>query len=284
MPRRAPAELPLVFEYLDHRAFLNDWFAAKKSANSKFSHRMFARLAGQKSPSLLHHVMRGDRNLTPSTTVAFSRAMKLPAAEAEFFALLVRLGQAPTDEERNQAWDRIAATRRFREARMVEGASVEYLSHWYYPAIRELAYRPDFRDDPTWIGGALRPQVSAAKAARAVQTLLDLRLLERTEEGSLRAADATVVTPHEVAGLAAHNYHQGMLTRASEAIDAFDPEERQLGGLTVAVPQSLVPRLKQELAAFQERFLHLCDTETDPADRVYQLNIQLFPLSEPRES
>ena len=81
-----------------------------------------------------------------------------------------------------------------------------------------------------------------------------------------------------------HNYHRGMLERATEAIDAFAQEARQFGGLTVAIPVSLVPRLKQELAAFQERFLHLCDTAEGPPEQVYQLNVQLFPLSAPEES
>ena len=148
--------LPQVHRYLDFRKFLGDWFTAKKQLNPKFSHRMFARLAGQKSPSLLHHVIRGDRNLTAFTTEAFARAMKLPASEAAFFGLLVKLGQATTDEERNEAWERIAATRRFREARTVEGAGFEYLSHWYYPAIRELALRPDFVADPDWVAERLR--------------------------------------------------------------------------------------------------------------------------------
>jgi uncharacterized protein (TIGR02147 family) len=276
--------LPVVYDYLDFREFLRDWFAAKKEANPNFSHRVFARRGGQKSPSLLHHVMEGKRNLTPSTTESFVTALDLSAPEASFFGLLVELGQARSDSERNTAWERIAATRRFREARKIEGAGFEYLSSWYYPAIRELAHRPDFVDDAEWIGRTLRPRISAAKARRAVEALLGMGLLVRTTEGQLRPAEASVVTPHEVAGLAVHNYHQGMLERAREAIDAFDPEERHLGGVTVAVPLSLVPRLKEEVAAFQERILHLCDTAPELKDRVYQFNLQLFPLSEPRES
>lgn len=281
--RALPDGLPTVFDHLDFRAFLAEWFAAKKASNPRFSHRMFARLAGQRSPSLLHHVMEGTRNLTPATTESFARAMKLGAGEAEFFGLLVALGQAETDTERNEAWERIAATRRFREARRIEGAGFEYLSSWYYPAIRELAHRGDFVDDPDWIARTLRPRITPARARRALEAMLGLGLLVRADDGRVRPADASVVTPHEVEGLAVHNYHHGMLERAREAIDAFDPTERHFGAVTVAVPDALVPRLKQEIAAFQERLLNLCDTAAEPKDRVYQLNLQLFPLSESRE-
>lgn len=277
------SEVPNVYEYLDFRRYLGDWFASKKQRNPKFSYRMFARMAGQKSPSLLHHVVRGDRNLTAATTEAFVRAMKLSVPDAAFFGLLVQLGQATTDTERNDAWERIAATRRFREARLVEGAGFAYLSHWYYPAIRELAHRDDFRADPAWIASTLRPRITAAKATRALRELMAMRLLVE-HEGRVRPAEASVVTPHEVAGLAVHNYHAGMLARAREAIDAFDPEERHFGGLTVAVPADLVPRLKEELVAFQERVLNLCDSASGASDQVYQVNLHLFPLSAPRES
>ncbi|MEQ1504074.1 MAG: TIGR02147 family protein, partial [Myxococcota bacterium] len=81
--------LPSPFAYLDYRRYLADWFAAKKELNPRFSHRMFARLAGQKNPSLLHHVIEGRRNLTHETTDGFVRGLGLSAAEGQFFRLLV---------------------------------------------------------------------------------------------------------------------------------------------------------------------------------------------------
>ena len=124
----------LAGDHLDYRAYLRAWFEAKKEHNPRFSHRLFARLAGQKSPSLLLHVMEGRRNLTARTTEAFVKALSLRAGEAQFFRLLVDLDQADSEEARNEAWDQISATRRFREARPIERGSVEYLSNWALPA------------------------------------------------------------------------------------------------------------------------------------------------------
>ena len=274
--------LPDIFTYLDFRRFLDDWFRCKKESNSRFSHRLFARRAGLKTSSLLHHVIRGDRNLTHHTSEAFSQAMSLNAEEVDFFMALVQLNQAEDHTERNAAWERISATKRFREARPIEGDSVQYLSRWYIPAIRELAHRSDFDPSPKWIARTLRPRVTETQAKRALLVLQSTGMLAECD-GILRPAEGTVRTPHEVAGLAAHNYHLGMLERASDAIEAFPPSERFLGGLTVAIPESLVAELKAELAAFQERLLDLCDRHVGDAERVYQLNTQLFPLSAPIE-
>ncbi|HND31034.1 MAG TPA: TIGR02147 family protein, partial [Myxococcota bacterium] len=88
-----------IYRYLDYRKFLADWFREKKEANPLFSHRAFARKAGQASPSLLLHVIEGKRNLTPITLEAFVKALGLKSEEVEFFTTLVNLDQAETQEE-----------------------------------------------------------------------------------------------------------------------------------------------------------------------------------------
>jgi uncharacterized protein (TIGR02147 family) len=274
-----PPERPNLFATLDHRAWLRDWFSWKRAVNRRFSHRVFARMAGQKSPSLLLLVIRGERSLTPRTTAAFIRALDLEPEEEAFFRLLVQLDAADKVEERNAIFLRIAASQRFKASRAIEGEGFRYLSHWYLPAIRELAACPGFQADPVWIARTLRPRIRPAEARAALDTLFALGMLVKSDDGEVTLADADLVTPHEVAGLAVHNYHRGMLARATDAIEAFRPHERHLGAVTVAVPNEKIPTLKAEIAAFQERVLALCDGIEAPSDRVMQLNLQLFPLS-----
>lgn len=270
---------PDLFQHLDFRRYLGDWFAARKAANPRFSHRAFARKAGQASPSLLLAVIAGKRNLTPPTTLAFARAMGLDADEVDFFTALVELGQAESPEERAAAWEKVRAARRFREARRLDGDAVEYLSCWYYPAVRELATCAGFRADADWIAASLRPRITPAQAKKALDLLLSLGLLARRADGGVDVTATSVATPHEVAALAAYEYHRGMLERAAEALATATPSERHYCGVTVAIPASLVPLLKRELDAMQERLLDLCDSAEGPRQRVFQLNLQLLPLS-----
>lgn len=278
------ADRPSVYAYLDHRRFLADWFAWKKGVNPRFSHRMFARLAKQKSPSLLLLVTKGERNLTPSTTRAFARAMQLDPEESRFFQMLVRLDAAQDTKARTALFERIAASARFRAARRIEGETFAYLSHWYIPAVRELARVPGFQPDPTWIARRMRPRITVAQARAALETLHALGMVRVGPAGELLLAEGDFATPHEVAGLAVHNYHSGMLERSMAAIDAFRSAERHLGALTVSVPVSRVARLKREVAEFLERALDLAESEPSDTEaleprRVVQINAQLFPLS-----
>ena len=277
-PPTEPA--PEIFGFLSYREFLKAWFTWKKAVNPRFSYRLFARLTQQRSPSLLMHVIEGKRNLTPALVLSYEQALKLSEEEQDFFEALVTLDQGGTPEARNQAWDQISATRRFRQARRLEGAAFRCVSHWYYSAIHELSRRADFRPDPAWIAAELRPAVSEDEAAQALDELLVLGLLVRDGD-MVSAADVSLTTPHEVAGLAAHNYHDGILRLARESLTRFRPTERHLVGLTVGIPAALVPELKRELAAVAERLLDLCDSSRAPTELVYQLSLQAFPLSHP---
>ena len=271
--------MPDLYATLDYRAFLADWFAEKKAASPRYSHRAFARRVGEKSPSFLRDVILGRRNLTPVRRKAVAEVLALSDDESAWFALLVDFDQAPDLDSKQRIWDQIAATRRFALARQLEGASYRYLAQWYYPAIRELARRPDFVDDPAWIAAQLRPTITADEAAEALAALYELGFLVREGEAVVQSEGA-LATPREVRGLAANAYHRGMLELARDGIQRSKAKERHYIGVTVCIPESLVPTLKEELNLVASRLLDLCETADSPAERVYQLHLTLNPLSE----
>lgn len=272
---------PNIYAYLDFRRYLDDWFRARKAANRRYSHRLFARKAGHKNPSLLLLVIQRKRNLTPTNVEGFLRALGLGGDEARFFTRLVQLDQATTQAEQNEAWGWISASRRFREARELEGKGFEVISRWHNSAIHELARRHDFVPDPAWIARTLRPKITVAQAKRGLELLTSLGMLQPDEDGKVAPRDVSLVTPHEVAGLAARNYHDGMLELARSCMADFPREQRHVCAVTVCIPRSLVPKLKREFDAFQERLLDLCDGAEDAPEQVYQAQLALFPLSAP---
>ena len=270
---------PDLFTYLSYRQFLRDWFDAKKADNPRYSHRLFARRAQQKSPSMLLFVMEGKRNLKPKTVELFAEAMGLDEAETAFFSELVTLDQADRPGERAAALAEVMKTTRFREARKLDSVALAYFAHWYFPAIHELAHRADFRADPAWIARTLCPAISVAQAGEALTALLELGLLADDGTGTPRPTEASAVTPHEVFDAAVNAYHEGMLARARDAIGSFRQDERHILGVTTAIPESLVPTLKAQLNEVQRTLLSAC--EEHPKERVYQISIAMFPLTQP---
>lgn len=283
MPR-APAEPtkpppPSVFDHLDYRAFLRAFYAYEKERRAAFSYRYFSRRAGLKSPNFLKLVMDGERNLGPETVPKFIEAMKLEGEAAAFFADLVIFTQADSIADKNRAFERISASRRFRSARRIEGDLFKYLSHWYFPAIRELAGRPDFQENAAWIASVLRPKISTSDAQTALNLLLSLGLLVRdAASGKVVRGEPTLTTEHEVRSLGVRAFHRQMLERASDAIDTAPRELRDLAALTVCVSPATAALVKQRIHKFREELTQLCDADTT-GTVVYQLNLQWFPLS-----
>ena len=206
-------------------------------------------------------------------------ALGLEKEEASFFDALVQLDQAGSTREKNNAWARLAASQHFREARRLEGEGFRYLSHWYIPAIRELAALPAFRAEPDWIAGVLCPAISVSEASAALECLKELGMLVQAEDGVWEPREVRVTTPHEVAKLAVQNYHEGMLGLALGAIDRFPADERHFRAITAHVPQSLIPTLKSELNSMCDRLLELVDGTPEAGDEVVQVHLHFFPLS-----
>jgi uncharacterized protein (TIGR02147 family) len=268
---------PDIFDYLDYRKFMRDFYDIAQQHSRAFSYRALARRAEISSPSFLRHVMRGERNLA-GTTRQVAGAFGLEGAAASYFEALVAFDQAGTNEERNQLFERIAASRRFRSARRLGDAMFTYLSRWYYPVIRELTASPAFQEDPAWIAGQLLPTITPEQAAEALQTLTSLELLVRDEAGRLVRADSSITTEHEVRALAVGNYHRQMLTRAGESIELVPREWRDLASMTVCVSPDTIREIKARVHAFRELLFDLCERDEQPSV-VIQINSQVFPLS-----
>lgn len=270
---------PDIYSYLSYRLYLRDYYQAAKGHVEGFSYRYLSKQAGFSSTNFLKLVMDGQRNLGEDSIDRVCRALELKAGQARFFADLVAFEQAGDHRSKNEAFERVMASRRFREARFIDQGMYQYLSHWYYPAIREMVARADFREDPVWIAGQLLPAITPHQAGQALELLQRLGLVVRDEEsGRLLRGEAGVSAGHEVATLAARNFHRQMLERASESMLLVPRERRDLSALTVCISPETAQELKEEIHRLRERMMERCDRDETPSE-VYQINIQLFPLT-----
>jgi len=267
-----------VFGYLDYRAFLRDFYNAKKSGARGFSFRSFSRKAGLKSPNYLKLVIDGERNLSDDMAERFASACGLGDDEARYFIDLVAFNQAATLAERNKHYARITGYQRYRKAHKLDLAHAAYYSAWYMPAIRELAARHDFQDDPAWLAEQLVPPITRLEAERSLQILTELGLLVRDASGKLKQADVLLSTGPETRGLHIAAYHRGMMQRAMESIDLVPAGERDISSLTVCLGANGLRSFKERVQRFRRELLELSALEDDP-EQVVQMNFQLFPLS-----
>jgi len=267
-----------IYQYLNYRVFLLDFYRVEKTRGRGFSYRAFARRAGFAAPNYLKLVIEGARNLTPSGSARVSAACRLVGEESSYFVTLVRFNDARATDERQQYYQQLSGFRGYRKAHRLELQHAAYHSNWYIAAIHELALRHDFRSDATWIAAQLVPAITKKQATQALDVLNALGLLSCGEDGETIRPHPIVSTGPEAQGVHIATYHCEMMRRAESAIDLFPASQRDLSSLTLCLDRQGLSELKRRLQTFRQEILAFASTQSDPK-QVIQLNLQLFPLS-----
>jgi uncharacterized protein (TIGR02147 family) len=271
-----------VFRFRDFRAFLRAYCDRAKAERQGFSYSALAAKVGLRSPNYPRLVIDGERNLTPELAHRFGEACGLSGDGLEFFCVLTAFNQAKSARERATQYEKLQGFRRFREAHRLDAAQSAYHSEWYIPAVFELCAHEQFDEDPHWIAATLLPPISPKQAKQALVTLEELGLIRRGESGKLEQAEAVVETPEGPLGHQVVQFHRVMMQRASEAIERVPREEREIASLTLCISEERLVQLKAELEAIQSRLAESYQSDPRP-QRVVQVNIQMFPLSQKKE-
>jgi uncharacterized protein (TIGR02147 family) len=270
-----------VFDYLDYRRFLNDFFAFKKSLNRHYSHRLFARKAGINSSGYFSEVLSGRRQLPLAQVPAFAKAMDLGDKEKAYFELMVAYGHAKTDAARKSVYELMLQAMPV-HVQQVKQSQMEYFAKWYHVAVRETLAIVDVKDEGEGLAGLLDPPITPAQAKAAMRALERLRLIARDGDGCWRAAQASLLSPDAPeAGMLLREFQREMMAKAAEALERVPQAQRDISCVTMSVSPQGLERIKALAADFHQRVLEVVQSDRGE-DRVVQLNVQVFPLTLPR--
>jgi len=270
-----------LFEYDNYRHFLRDFYLSAKSENKKFSVRYFSRMAGFKSSGVFNQVMSGKRNIAPHSIEKFVRALKLNSEESHFFKNLVLLNQSREAAEKQRFARELLKSRSYRKIHPLNSSQFNYFAKWYFIVIRELVDLKCFREDYSWISKTIDPPITTIEAERAVKELLKLGLLTRNSKGRLVQTNPNISTTDEVSGSSVAHYHKEMSNRAVQSIDNVSREKRELSAITLGMSLETAKKIKEMIQSFRKRVVEVVSQGSKPS-AVYQINLQLFPLVEPK--
>ena len=270
---------PDIFTYLEYRIFLKDAFEAVKSASPRLSYRTFAKKAGFSSPNFLQQVIQGQRNLSSTYAIAAAKAFKLGRFETEFLQILIGYDQAKSHDEKNLFYQKVLKNKRYAAVKTLDKSQYEFFSHWYIPVVRELLTHKDFTGESAWIAERIHPRITAAQVDAAQQSLLKLGMIRWDEaSGKWALTDAVISTDSETTHLAMRNYHMAAIQLAHDSLKTFGQGERDVRSVTIGLSGQAYGELKARLEAVWKEVLDFAATQHQ-ADAVYQVNLQLFPLT-----
>jgi uncharacterized protein (TIGR02147 family) len=267
-----------IFSYIDYRSFLRDYYEDMKKNSRFFSYRYFSKKAGVNSPNFLKQIIESKRNLTTLTIDKFITGLKLGEKEAKFFRHLVLFNQAKSAGEKQEHYAVMLSMMHFVKEQRLTALQHEYYNYWFVPVIREMVGLSGFRDDYKALADAVTPAISVREARFAVKLLKELNLIEQLADGSFRQTETAIVSDSSVGRMAVRSFNREMLRKADTAIDAIPVEERQIYGVTIGISKACYDVLAAEMAAFRDRVVAITNSDKG-SNRVYQMHLQLFPLS-----
>jgi|WetSurMetagenome_2_1015567.scaffolds.fasta_scaffold00045_10 uncharacterized protein (TIGR02147 family) len=266
-----------IFEYTDYRFFLKDFYSFQKKNSRGFSFRSFSKASGV-SPSLFKDIISGRRQLTLKVMEKYSRAMHLSERETEYFRALVEFVNARNNGKKNDAFTAMVRHRRRTNLTLLDEKQYEFYSNWYFSAVRELITLPDFREDYAWMSRAIAPPITPGQAKKALEVLLHLNLIKRNAVGKLELCNTAISSKAEMNSMLLRNYHHEMIRLGQEALERFEPREREVSSLTLGVSDTCFETIKKRIRDFKEEILAMVVEDKSKSQTVCQLNFQFFPL------
>ena len=271
---------PTLTLYSDYRQYLRDYYETNKALNPNFSYRYLAQRAGINSSAFYKYIMEGERNLTKATILKTCVALKLKDKDAEYFENLVSFNQAKTIREKNLYFDRLTRLRGNYEKRKVREAQYGFYGEWYHSAVRELLACFPFKGRYEFLAERLTPPITAKQAQESVTLLAGLGLAAKDAQGRWRQTDPVLATDGQVDSQIVVDFQNKMLKLAMEAFARTTREERLMSSTTFSLSGESLDLFKKKIRELKSELMELSRLD-ERADRVYQLNLNLFPLSKP---
>lgn len=267
-----------IYNYLNYREYLEDFYQSKKSGNAHFSFQVFATQAGFHSKSFIKLLIDGKKNLTDTSIEQVNGALKLNGKALNYFKDLVAYNQAKTVTLRNYHFEKLLTYNSRSKARLFLQQQYDFFSQWYHGTIFEIICKIDFHDDFAKLGKLIKPSLSERKVRESVKLLLKLSLIKK-DGNSYSSTDERITTGDEVRSLAVQNFHLQNLMLAGESIATCNSSDRDISSLIVGMSEEGFLKVKSEIQQFRKKLLDIVKDDKK-IYRTYHINFQLFPTSE----
>ena len=266
-----------VLEYSSYRVYIRDYYAERKE-RSGFTWRDFAKAAGYSSPVFLKLVCDGKANLSEAGIERVASAMGLVGADLQYFRLLVAFNQEKSSAAKKKYFAEMRKLANENSFAIVGEDQYDYYGSWLNPVLREMVPRLDGAT-PAQMAGELVFESAASSVKNSLKLLEKNGMLEKDEQGHYRQGNRSITTGNlDVTSLAIREMHRQMGELAVQSLDKVPVNERDVSGLTIGISENAFEKITKEIAEFRRRISAIVMDDSGE-ERVYRLNVQLFPLT-----
>jgi uncharacterized protein (TIGR02147 family) len=273
--------MPSIYNYLNYREFLRDYFVEQKQLQKQLTHRVILKKMGITSTGFLSNVISGKKNLNEEMSGSLGKILNLAGRERRYLKNMVEYTQARSLEEKKKYLDRVLAMRKTSLAPMSE-EQFSIFSQWYYVYIRDMLCFIDFNGDYEALSRRLDPPIKPEEAEQAVRDLERLGFISKDNDGFYRPRENLVTTGDEAHSVQLAAFQLTTMDMAKRSLEKHPADERDISFVSLTLSPEGFAQVKSEVQMFRKKLLLLAQQEEKPG-RVYQCNMQLFPVTKPQE-
>ena len=274
---------PSSSSYLDFRVFLKDLYTWKQSTERGYYHRKLSQEAAL-GLGLFTKIIQGDRDLSAKVMIKLSQVFELPEIESDDLELLVLYNQAKTSQEKLEQLKGLMEFRAIHgSTATLENRHYKFYTDWHHSAIREVISSTRFCGSFKELGEVLIPSIGSRKAKSSIQLLIELDLITEISsvDGSYawKVNDQLLTSDNDIAKTSVLKFNTDMIQKGKEALGHFTAEERNVSTVTLCLNEEHYPVFVQKLRQFRKEIMEMAKSDQS-SNKVFQLNMQLFPLSQ----
>jgi len=265
-----------IFNYFDYRKYLSDVYREQRAKRPFFSYRYFAGKVGIDAGNLVN-VLQGRRHLSAAMIEPIIALLKLNRRESSYFRTLVMYNKARKEDAIAKYFKKLCAFKDI-DATKIPADCFEFYQRWYHTAILALLYMYDFDGNFEKLGALVTPRITDKKAQESFKLLKRLNLVEKDSKGYYRPTKSLITTGEKWHAAAIREFQEQTIELALEGLRTIPRKERDISTITLTLSSEELDDIKALAKDFRSEALRISE-ESEQPDRVYQINIQLFPLT-----
>jgi uncharacterized protein (TIGR02147 family) len=273
--------LPNIFDYNNYRKYLDDYQRARQAIDPSFTKSYVCKRIGlPNTRSFFNSIIKGQ-DISKTFIGRFITLLELNKEEARFFTVLVKFNQAEDADERELYFDQLISLNRTPKM-IVAREAYAYYKNWYNSTVRALLNVYDFSGNYRELARMVVPEITEREARGAVKDLLKLGLIEKNGNGRLKPTSKSIATDPYVKDEMVRQYQLQCLELAKNAVLKNGPLAKDLSTNVLYVSGQGLSRIRKQLNTFRSEVRAIAHKDEHTPDRVYQLDIFLFPNSKVR--
>lgn len=281
-------ELPNISDYLDYRLYLHDFYQYKKQVTRNdirpYSYQLFSAAANIKSPNYLKMIIEGQRNLSDEMIGKFAKALGLNKDQAEEFNYLVKLNQAEDTSERNIYLKKVSEARVEQKLKSgeIDRKTWEKIPNWVAWILYAMIDQEGVSFTTKNLKDLLRGKASEQEIEASLNSLLASGEIKKdTQTGEIKKSHNLIESPEEIPVALVRKLQTQLMYLGLESLYQDQPQDREFGTLTMSLTKEEFEDIKFKLRQIRKS-IHKDNSiarKERKGERVYQLNIQLFPVT-----